>query len=74
MYQTPNVGGIVFVAHHFGKNGGRSFSLDLDILHGLHYHSNKYTFGSIKIKKHNWAVAPFLIGIGIGMSDGWSEW
>ena len=74
MYQTPNVGGIVFVAHHFGENGGRSFSLDLDIVHGLHYHSNKYAFGPKKIKKHNWAIAPFLIGYGIGMSDGWSEW
>lgn len=37
MYLTPNVGGIVFVANQFGVDGGRSFSIDLDINNGLHY-------------------------------------
>ena len=74
MYLTPNVGGIVFVANQFGVNGGRSFSIELDINNGLHYHSNKYAFGPKKIKKHNWAFAPFLIGFGVGLSEGWSEW
>ena len=74
MYLTPNVGGVVFTANHFGVNGGRSFSLDLDINNGLHYHSNKFSFGPKKIKRHNWAIAPIIIGLSIGFSDGWSEW
>lgn len=74
LYVTPQTKGVVFIANQSGVNGGRSFSLDLDVAHGLHYHSNKFAFGSKKIKKHNWLPLPILIGIRAGFSDSWSEW
>ena len=82
MYRTPNVGGIVFVANQFSINGGRSFSIDLDIHHGFHFHCKlgekvnnpflKKVLGNIK--RHRWIFAPIIIGVGVGLSDGWSEW
>ncbi len=81
-YQTPNTPGISLLTIKGGINGGRSFGLDLDIYNSLHLHyklgekfSNpflKKIFG--KVKRHRWTFAPIMIGIGIGLSDGWSEW
>ena len=50
--------------------------LDLDIYHGVHFHTNKFGIGkrSKWIKAHHWMFAPIGIGIGVGLSDGWSEW
>lgn len=75
-YQTPRTPGISILTHSGGVNGGRSFGLDLDIYHGLHFHTNKFGFGkrSNWIKAHHWWFASVGIGIGIGLSDGWSEW
>ena len=82
MYQTPNVGGIVFVANQFGIKGGRSFSIDLDVRHGFHFHyklGEKVNNPFLKkilgnVKRHRWVFAPIMIGVGVGLSDGWSEW
>lgn len=73
-YQTPKTPGISLITHLGGINGGRSFGLDLDIYHGVHFHTNKFGIGkrSKWIKAHHWMFAP--IGIGVGLSDGWSEW
>lgn len=77
-YQTPKTPGISLITHLGGINGGRSFGLDLDIYHGVHFHTNKFGIGkrSKWIKAHHWMFAPIGIGIGIGvgLSDGWSEW
>ena len=75
-YQTPNTPGISIATNHGGVNGGRSFGLDLDVYNGLHYHTNKFGIGpkSNWIKAHHWADVPILIGLGVGLSDGWSEW
>lgn len=32
----------------------------------------KKVFGTVK--RHSWVYAPILIGIGVGFSNGWSEW
>ena len=81
-YQTPNTPGISLLTIKGGINGGRSFGLDLDIYNSLHLHYKlgekfnnpflKKIFG--KVKRHRWTFAPIMIGIGIGLSDGWSEW
>ena len=75
-YQTPKTPGISLITHLGGINGGRSFGLDLDIYHGVHFHTNKFGIGkrSKWIKAHHWMFAPIGIGIGVGLSDGWSEW
>ena len=59
-----------------GINGGRSFGLDLDIYNGLHFHTNRFGIGkkSNWIKTHHWEFVPIIIGIKVGLSDGWSEW
>lgn len=75
-YQTPKTPGISIFTHKGGINGGRSFGLDLDIFNGLHFHTNKFGIGkkSKWIKAHHWMGVPFMIGIGVGLSNGWSEW
>jgi len=32
----------------------------------------KKVFGNVK--RHRWVYTPIVIGIGVGLSDGWSEW
>ena len=81
-YQTPNTPGISIFTYLGGKNGGRSLALDLDVFHGLHFHTKlaekvnnkllKKILGNIK--RHRWGEFSVLIGIGVGLSDGWSEW
>ena len=75
-HSTPRTPGISLITHLGGVNGGRSFGVDLDIYHGLHVHTNKFGIGkkSDWIKTHHWYLAPIAIGIGTGLSDGWSEW
>ena len=75
-YQTPKTPGISLFTINGGINGGRSFGFDLDIYNGLHFHTNKFGIGkrSNWIKAHHWMWAPIGIGIGAGLSDGWSEW
>ena len=56
--------------------------MDLDVFHGLHFHTKlaekvnnkllKKILGNIK--RHRWGEFSVLIGIGVGLSDGWSEW
>lgn len=62
-YQKPNTKGITLIARNGGINGGRSFSLDLDLLHGLHFHTNKLKFLGLTIKSH--ISFPFAILTGI---------
>ena len=81
-YQTPNTPGITFIAVNGGINGGRSFGFDLDIYNSFHFHYKlgekvknsflKKIFGNVK--RHRWTFAPIMIGVGVGLSDGWSEW
>jgi len=81
-YQTPNTPGISFITVNGGINGGRSFGFDLDIYNSFHFHYKlgekvnnpilKKIFGNVK--RHRWAFAPIMIGVGHGLSDGWSEW
>ena len=75
-YQTPKTPVISLFTIKGGINGGRSFGLDLDIYNSLHFHTNKFGIGkrSDWIKAHHWMWAPLGIGIGVGLSDGWSEW
>ncbi len=58
------------------SNEGRSFGVDMDIYNGLHYHTNKFGVGkkSSWITTHHWEAIPIFIGIGVGLSDEWSEW
>ena len=81
-YQTPKTPGISFVTVNGGVNGGRSFGFDLDIYNAFHFHYKlgekvknsflKKIFGNVK--RHRWTFAPIMIGVGVGLSDGWSEW
>lgn len=81
-YKTPKTPGISLLTIKGGINGGRSFGIDLDIYNSLHFHFKwaeyvenrflKKVFG--KVKRHRWAYIPIIIGIGVGLSDGWSEW
>ena len=75
-YQTPKTPGISILTYKGGINGGRSFGLDLDIYNGLHFHTNRFGIGkkSNWIKTHHWEFVPIIIGIKVGLSDGWSEW
>ena len=81
-YQTPNTPGISFVTVNGGINGGRSFGFDLDIYNAFHFHyklGEKVNNPFLKkilgnVKRHRWVFAPIMIGVGVGLSDGWSEW
>ncbi len=81
-YQTPNTPGISFVTLNGGVNGGRSFGFDLDIYNAFHFHyklGEKVNNPFLKkilgnVKRHRWVFAPIMIGVGVGLSDGWSEW
>lgn len=70
-YQTPNTPGISVGTYKGGINGGRSFGFDLDMYNGFHLHTNKLGFST---KNHIWWLAPIGIGIGVGLSDPYSEW
>ena len=81
-YQTPNTPGITIFTFAGGINGGSSVRFDLDMYNGLHLHyklaekvNNKF-FKKVLggMKRHRWMLAPILIGMGVGLSDPWSEW
>ena len=81
-YQTPKTPGVSIFTYLGGINGGRTFGVDLDIYHGIHMHfkwaekvNNKYLKKILgKVSRHRWMEMPILIGVGIGLSNGWSEW
>ena len=62
-YQTPSTKGVTLLARNGGINGGRTFSLDLDLLNGLHFHTNKLKFLGLNIKSH--ISLPFALLVGI---------
>lgn len=70
-YQTPNTSGISLLTIQGGKNGGRSFGVELDMYNGLHLHYGKT---SKIVKHHRWVFSPIIIGVGVGFSKSWSEW
>ena len=81
-YQTPKTPGITIFTFAGGINGGSSVRFDLDMYNGLHLHyklaekvNNKF-FKKVLggMKRHRWMLAPILIGVGVGLSDPWSEW
>ena len=77
LYKNPSVNGLTFFAVNNGKNGGRSFSIDLDISNSFHIHTNMFGSGTRKskwISQHKWWIFPIAIGVGIGLSDNWCEW
>lgn len=62
-YQTPSTKGVTLLARNGGINGGRTFTLDLDLLNGLHFHTNKLKFLGLNIKSH--ISSPFAVIVGI---------
>lgn len=62
-YQTPSTKGITLIVRNGGINDGRTFSLDLDLLNGFHFHTNKLKFLGLNIKSH--ISAPFAVLVGI---------
>ena len=67
---------VLLATYNGGVNGGRSFGIDLDIYHALHYHTRLY--GTDKkanwIKAHHWEAAAIIEGICIGFSEEGCEW
>ena len=75
-YQTPKTPGVSIATYYGGKNGGRSFGVDIDIYKGVHYHTNKFGTGkrSDWIKQHHWEAGAIFVGVAVGFSEAESEW